>query len=160
MMDLLYALIAAKPMEISRGNEYEKLQKSLNKVFSICKLIWSDCENGHDIIKEYCNEQIRLIQLSVENKIEKINKLSDELIEFVRDYEKKCIESYSDTKNSIKEETNKIIQEANIFVNEKKAYLQQYKIDDEDIKVFNKTSEDLQTALNEKSKKLTNSIFN
>ena len=101
-------------MEISRGNEYEKLQKSLNKVFSICKLIWSDCENGHDIIKEYCQS---IIQLSVENKIEKINKLSDELIEFVRDYENKCIESYSDTKNSIKEETNKIIQEANIFLN-------------------------------------------
>ena len=33
-------------------------------------------------------------------------------------------------------------------------------IHDDEIKVFNKTSEDLQAALNEKSKKLKNSIFN
>ncbi len=31
--------------------------------------------------------KIRLIQLSAENKIEKINKLSDELIGFVKEYE-------------------------------------------------------------------------
>jgi hypothetical protein len=31
--------------------------------------------------------KIRLIQLSAENKIEKINKLSDELIAFVKEYE-------------------------------------------------------------------------
>ena len=60
----------------------------------------------------------------------------------------------------IKEDINKIIQEANTFLNEKQAYLQQLKTDDDEIKVFNKTSEDLQAALNEKSKKLKNSIFN
>jgi hypothetical protein len=158
--DKIYDLIAAEPMEISRGNEYERLQENLDKVIPITKLLCSDYENGHDIIKEYCNEQIRLIQLSTENKIEKINKLSDELIAFVREYEKKCIESYSTKNKSIKEEINKIIQDANIFVNEKQAYLQQLKTDDDEIKVFNKTSEDLQAALNEKSKKLKNSIFN
>ena len=51
------------------------------------------------------------------------------MIEFDREYEK--IESYSKKNNSIEEEMYKIIQEANIFVNEKQAYLQQYKIDDE-----------------------------
>lgn len=61
--------------------------------------------------------------------------------------------------NSLKEELNKILNEANIFINEKQAYLHKLKINDEEIKVFNKESEDLQTALNEKSKKLKNSIF-
>jgi hypothetical protein len=42
----------------------------MNKVRLISKLLWSDFENGTDNITEYFNEQIRLIQLSTENKIE------------------------------------------------------------------------------------------
>ena len=128
---------------------------------SIIQLLWSDCENGNDIIREYCNEHIRLIQLSTENKIEQINKLSDELIAFVREYERTCIESYSNkNKSVIKEDINKIINEANIFLNEKQAYLQQLITDDDEIKVFNKASEDLQINLNKKSEKLKSLIFN
>ena len=154
-------LINAEPIEISRGKEYEKLQESMNKLQSIIQLLWSDCENGNDIIREYCNEHIRLIQLSTENKIEQINKLSDELIAFVREYERTCIESYSNkNKSVIKEDINKIINEANIFLNEKQAYLQQLITDDDEIKVFNKASEDLQINLNKKSEKLKSLIFN
>ena len=95
----------------------------MNKLRSKIQLLWSDCENGNDIIREYCNEQIRLIQLSTENKIEQINKLSDELIAFVREYERTCIESYSSkNKSIINEDINKIINEANTFINEKQAY--------------------------------------
>jgi hypothetical protein len=46
-------------------------------------------------------------------------------------------------KNLVKEDANKIIQEANTFLYEKQSYLQQYQIDDEEIKVFNKKSEEL-----------------
>ena len=155
------ALITVEPMEISRGSEYERLQNNLNKVKSIAKLLWHNFENGTDVITEYCNEQIRLIQLSTENKIEEINKLNDELIAFVKEYEKTCIESYlNKNKPTIEEDINKIIHEANTFLNEKQAYLHQYQTDDEEIKPFNKSSEDLQLALNEKSKKLKSSIFN
>ncbi len=155
----IYALITTEPMEISRGDNSELLQENLNKVLSKCKIIWNDCENGTDIIREYCNEQIRQIQLSTENKIEQINKLSDELIEFVKDYERKCVESYLKKKNPMKEELNKIMSETNIFINEKQAYLHKLKINDEEIKVFNKESEELETALNEKSVKLKQLIF-
>jgi len=134
-------------------------KQNINRVLSIGKIIWYDCENGTDTIREYCKEQIRLIQLSTENKIEQMNKLSDELIAFVREYERKCVESYLKKKNSLKEELNKIISEANIFINEKQAYLHKLKINDEEIKVFNKESEELHAALNEKSKKLKSSIF-
>ena len=54
----IYELISAEPMEISRGESYERLLDNLNKVESIIKIIWHDCENGEDIIKEHCNEQI------------------------------------------------------------------------------------------------------
>ena len=154
-----YSLITSEPMEISRGENYDKLQDNLNKVKLIAESIWNDCENGPDVIREYFNEQIRLIQLSTENKIEQINKLSDELIAFLKEYEQKCIESYLNKHKTTKEDTSKIIKEVNIFINEKQAYLQQLKIDDEEIKVFNKASEDLHSALKEKSKKLKSLIF-
>lgn len=98
--------------------------------------------------------------MSTENKIEQINKLSDELIAFVKEYEKTCIESYQDKNKSIKEDINKIISDANTFLDEKQAYLNQNKIDDEEIKVFNNVSQELQSALNEKSNKLKSLIFN
>ena len=158
--EMAIKIISAEPMEISRGENYERLQNNLNKVLSIVKLFLSDYENGTDIIKEYCNEQIRRIQLSTENKIEQINKLNDELIAFVKDYERMCIESYSNKSMLIKEGLNKIIQEANTFLNEKQAYLQNLKTDDEEIKVFNKESEDLHLVLNEISKKQKSLIFN
>jgi hypothetical protein len=152
--EIVTKIITTEPTEISRGNGYEELKKNLNKIFSITNLLWHDCENGTDVIREYCNEQIRIIQLSTENKVEKINKLNDELIAFVKEYEKKCIESYLNRIISIKEDINEVIQEANIFLKEKQAYLQRYRIDDEEIKIFNKKSEKIQSALNKKSKKL------
>ena len=151
------ALITAEPMEISRGENYERLQNNLKNIKMISQLLWSDYENGVDIIKEYFNEQIRLIQLSTENKIEQIHTLSDELIAFIREYEKDCIQSYLNKHESTKVNMKKIIKETESFLNEKQAYLQQYKIDDEEIKLFNKSSEDLQLTL--KSIKLKSLIF-
>ena len=156
----IYELITAEPMEISRGREYEKLQENLNQVLSMAQVLGSDYENGTYLITEYCNEQIRLIQLSTENKIEQINKLSDELIAFVREFERNFIKYYLDKNKLLKEDINKTINEANTFINEKQAYLQQLITDDDEIKVFNKASEDLQINLNKKSEKLKSLIFN
>jgi hypothetical protein len=88
------ALITTEPVEISRSNEYGKLKENLNKLELIVKQIQNNYEHDSDLIIEHCNEQIRLIQLLTENKIEQINKLNDELIAFVREYERTCIESY------------------------------------------------------------------
>ena len=96
-------------MELSKGNEYQQLKDNLNKILSITKLIWHDCVNGTDIFREYFNEQIRLIQLSTQNKIEQINKLNDELISYIKGYERSCIESFSKKNKSIKEDLNQII---------------------------------------------------
>jgi hypothetical protein len=156
----IYELLTAEPMEISRGKEYEKLQENLNKLQSIAQTLGSDYETGTYLITEYCNEQIRLIQLSTENKIEQINKLSDQLIAFVKEFERNFIEYYLDKNKLLKEEIFKIINETNTFINEKQAYLQQLITDDDEIKVFNKASNELQIALNKKSEKLKSLIFN
>jgi hypothetical protein len=65
-----YDLIKCEPIEISRGYEYERLQENLKKVETKANLLSFESENGIDIIKEHCNELVRFIQLSTENKIE------------------------------------------------------------------------------------------
>ncbi len=156
----IYELIITKPIEISRGESYDQLYLNLNKLESLFKMLKNGCENGIDKIKEHCDEQIRLIQLSTENRIEQINKLNDELIEIVREYERKCIESFLDRNEQIQQSLDQLIGDAATFVKEKQEYLNQFKIDDEELKSFNKQSEVLQDSLNKKSIKLNIMIFN
>ena len=53
-------------MEISHGENYDKLYFNLNKLEFLLEILKNGCENG----KEHCAEQIRLIQLSIEKRIE------------------------------------------------------------------------------------------
>jgi hypothetical protein len=149
-------LITAELVVISRGKEYEKLEKNLNNLLSKTQSLWSDGENSTKIITENCNEQIRLIQLSATNKIEQINKLSGELITHVIEDKKIYTESFL----LIKEDINKLINEANLFINEKQAYLQQYKLDDDETNLFNNACQDLEVALKKKSEKFKSFLFN
>jgi len=157
--DKINALIKSELIEISRGKEYEELKINLEKINSLEKLLLIDLDNGIEIIQEHCMEQIRLIQLSTENKIEQINKLNNELIGVIKKYEKKCIQSFLNRNDSIKIAMNKIISETDIFLKEKQAYLQQYKIDDDEMKKFNKKSEELKSALTKERIKLNDLIF-
>jgi len=156
----IYDIITAESMEISRGENYDKLQSNLNKLETLFKLLKDGCENGIDRIKEYCDEQIRQIQLSTENRIEQINKLNDELIEIIRDYERKCVQYFLNKNEKIKQSLDKLIGETANFLKEKQKYLQKFKIDEEEIKTFNKQSEVLQESLNKESFKLNSLIFN
>jgi hypothetical protein len=120
--EIVTKIITTETMKISRGNECENLKKNLKKILSTTNLLRHDCENDTiitDIFREYFNEQKKLIQLSTENKIEQINKFNDELIAFVKEYERSCIESYSiKNKPLIKEHINKTIQDAHTFFKE------------------------------------------
>ena len=123
-------------------------------------MLKNGCENGIEKIKEHCDEQIRLIQLSTENRIEQINKLNDELIEIIRDFERKCIQSFLNRSDQIKQSLDKLIGDAAYFVKEKKEYLNEFKIDDEEIKAFNKQTLVLQESLNKESIKINSLVFN
>ena len=153
-------LIQAEPMEISLGKEYDDLKLNLRKLEILTESFKFDNETLIGKIKEHCMEQIRLIQLSTENKIEQINKLNDELIQKVTDYETKCIESLLKKNESvITEQMTKLIDESNLLLKEAEVYLEQLKINDEEMKQFNKKSEEMQLKLNKKSIKLNSLVF-
>ncbi len=152
--------IRAEPIKTSFGKEYERLQSNLDKIDSLARSLSFESDNGIEIIKEHCMEQIRLVNLCTENKIEQINNLNKELIQIIRNYEIKCIQSFLNKNDSIIEAMNKLIYEANIFTNEKQEYLNQYKINDEEIKIFNKLADDLKLTLWEEKKKIKILLFN
>ena len=57
----------------------------------LSKKLKFDLENGIDNIKEYCIEQKRLVQLSVENKMKELNDLNEEFVKEIDENEGDCI---------------------------------------------------------------------
>jgi len=161
--DRIYALITAEPMRISFGKEYDALKSNLNKIESLIKsLELTNTDKLIDIIKEHCMEQINLIQLSTEKKIEQLNKLNEQFIGIVKHYETKCVQSVlfqNKNESVIRVQMNKLVEEANLFLIEKQAYLDELKINEDEMKQFNFKSEDLQSRLNKESAKLNHLIF-
>ncbi len=52
----VYDLIAAEPMKITRGKEYDQLEENIYRLEQLAKTLFSDCENGN----ERSNNQIEL----------------------------------------------------------------------------------------------------
>ena len=88
-------------MEISLGKEYDDLKLNLTKLEILTESFKFDNETLIGKIKDHFMKQIQLLQLSTENKIEQLNKLNDELIQKVKDYEAKCIDSLLKKNESI-----------------------------------------------------------
>jgi len=70
----IYDLLTSEQMEISRGKEHDQLEINLSNLYSLARFLKFESENGTDVIKEHCIEQLRRIQLATENKIEQIFK--------------------------------------------------------------------------------------
>jgi hypothetical protein len=143
----IYDLLTSEHMEISRGKEHERLEINICNLYSLARSLKSDCENGTDEIKVHCEKQLKRIQLSTEKKLDQIHNSNEKLVDQVKQYEKKCLQINSNKSESIKEKINKIIDQTKVFLIEKQAYLTQYKTNDEEIKKFNKTSEEFQAIL-------------
>lgn len=127
--------------------QFKKTKIDLN--FDLC--------TGTDKIKEHCNEQRRLVQLSTENKMQELNKINECLLAEIDEFEMKCNQSYSAKDD--KEKIDRILNEANTFLNEKKEYLKQIQLNKEEIACFNKLAENLQLDLNKERKSLMRKIF-
>jgi hypothetical protein len=118
--EMAFKIITTEPMDISRGENYDKLELNVDKIESLARKLKSDFENSIDKIKEHCLEQMRLVQLSTENAIEKLHNLNKELIDMIAEYEKKYIEFFLVKKDSISKNLDTLIEEVNMFSSQKK----------------------------------------
>ncbi len=157
--EMAIKIIDAEPIEITNSLELDQFQLNLRKLDSLAKSIILDTDFGVNLIQEHFTEQIRLVQLSTENKIDKINNLNDKLIEAFRNYEKKCIESFLSRNESINMKKNTVLREVDCFLKDKQVYLNQNNINDEELKILNKESENMQSLLNEEKLKFKSLVF-
>jgi hypothetical protein len=157
--ELALDLLTSKAKEMWRGKRYEQLKINIQKIEALTRELKCDFENGSDKIKEHCNEQRSLVQLATENTIEELNKINEELITQIDNFEIECIKCYSVIDNSFKEKLNRLIDEAKSFLNEKQEYLKQIQLDEDELKTFNNLSANLQIDLNKELKDLKSKIF-
>jgi hypothetical protein len=116
-------------------------------------------EYSNDKIKEHCNEQRGLVNMAIENKIQELNKINEETMAKIDEFEMMCKKSFSGIDISFKKKLDQVINEANTFLNEKKAYLKQIQLNEEVLTNFNKQAEHLQGELNKELNILKSKIF-
>ncbi len=147
--ELAYHLVTSKPTQIWRGKKYEKLKINLIKIESLINELKLNFENGADQVKEYCQEQRRLVQLATEKKIQELQTINEKLIKEIDEFETESIDTLLNGNETFQIKSDQIIDEANKFLKEKEEYLKKSNINDDEIKEFNKLSEDLHLKLNE-----------
>ena len=100
-------------------------------------------------------------KLFIESIYQEFNDVIDDEMDLDSDEETDEEEdSFLNRSDEIKQTLDKLIGDISIFVKEKQEYLNQFKIDEEETKAFNKQSEVLQESLNKESIKLNSFIFN
>ena len=157
--ELAHQLITSNAKEIWRGKRYEQLKINLQKIATLSHDLNINFDNGFDKIKEHCNEQRRLVNMAIENKIQELNKINEETMAKIDEFEMMCKKSFSGIDISFKEKLDQVINEANTFLNEKKEYLKQIQLNEEVITNFNKQAEHLQGELNKELNILKSKIF-
>ncbi len=157
---IVLSLISAQPKKVSRGKQYERLRINIQSIEKLMNDLKSNGENGVDIIKIRCSEQKRVIQLSIEKKIEELHELNEKLQEKMDDFEKEYIENFLENVDSIVERNNLRISEAKDFLDNNIEYLKEYQVDDDNIENTNKMAENLILKLERENGFNIAAIFN
>ena len=97
--EILLSLMQEKPKEVFRSEQVESLKQNLTIAKEKLDSFTFDLNNSEFKIKEHCLELRRLVQLSTEKKISEINRLNQDLIDQIDDYETKCLKSKKQTNN-------------------------------------------------------------
>lgn len=132
--DLAARLVSLQPVDVCRDVESDSLKTNLLDLETSVKNLIFEINNGEHLIKEHCNEQRRLIQLSTEQRIQNIYTASDILIQRVNDYESECMHTYS-TAKECKQRIVHSIKQSEELIEKQKAYLGQLCISEQEIKV-------------------------
>ena len=73
---LAVEMLSLESIDVSRGNEFDSLQSSIDDLSNKRKVLNHLLENGDDFIKENCIELRNQVQLVTEEAIQQINKVN------------------------------------------------------------------------------------
>ena len=96
-----------------------KLKSNLNELEILVNGALNEMNNKEEHIKEHYDELRRLVQLSTELKIEKINLIKTKFIKKVNDYQLETLEKLKANK-SFQQEINEIAKKATNFISQTK----------------------------------------
>ena len=165
----MYDLITAKQAEIPTTELYHQFELNLNNTKSLVERFDNFDTIAINTLNDHCLEEKRKVQLETEikkqniqednEKLEQINKLTEELIDVIDMYEQKCINDFFSKTESIKLAFNELLNEVNTFLNDKQEYLNRNNTNDNEMNIFNSQLIEYQTKLNRKLNELNNIIF-
>lgn len=159
----LIDIISIKPFEISRGDLANRLKSTVNSIRNRLRKLELALNNGADVIHEYCSELRRLSQLAAETNIQEIQKINDDIIKQIDEFEVDRVKRFNLNRDAKLSHVAKLVNELVKFENESKLareYLNQPDLNDNTtLKYLNRTS-DLESALILKEREVERLVFN
>jgi len=157
--NLAFKLIAIQPIEIYGSEESKLFKMNLTDLENSTKKLTFEIQNGEYLIKEHCNEQRRLIQLSVEQRIQHIYSVSDGLLERINNYEQECIKRY-ESSNQFKQNINEFVKQIDKFIEQQNIYLNQLQTNDQEIMNLNKKIKEIKIEVEKENLNVQQVLFN
>jgi hypothetical protein len=170
--------LATQSMELpQQSEEHVKLESNLKEMKLLVNNLNNFDSQSIQELNEHCQEQKRLVESATELKIknlenkskkrkyndetnnqeeniDQMNTLSKELIEIIDNYNLTCVKEFSNKINTIKASFSQLAVEVNTFLDNKQP------INEDEIKIFNLESIQLQSKLHKELNKTKDLIFN
>ncbi len=153
---IIQSMLLLKPIEILRTKSVNSLKTTLKNLQNKLDRLKSDLNNGKDRIQEYCIDLRTELYLCTELLIERINKLSDELLKEINDYEKECISNFE---NKDKKEFVEMIQKVEEFYSKWNNDVNRFEICDQTFNDANQNGLKIMTQIEDEISKLDDFIF-
>lgn len=123
--------MSLQPAEVYRGQAAELLKETLINLSKKFNSLLTISSTGIDELKEYYVSLRNEIHLATRESIQQLNEHNDEFIREINRCEKDTTESFESNDKTKKEDLDKIVQELSTFHLEWTRYLDQPKLDDD-----------------------------
>jgi hypothetical protein len=131
-------MLKIEPTKVSRGEVFDKLEKSLENIQNKCNYIHRFIDNRNDLVKKKCMNLRSDVQLKTEQVIFQINEISTKIIVEIDKYEQEMSNFNSFNTQSLKV-FNQLAKDLESFYDLNTKYLKRNIIDD---KIMNKSNEE------------------
>lgn len=159
----IMSLLEEKPISVSRGKSYEKLNNTLKSIDDYYNQLFNGLTHPSDQIIEYCTQLENEIQLSKEQHLIEIEQYHEQLSSQIKQYKQDClnnIKSKTSEQKALLESFKPILTDLQRFYEEWNVYLNQPIIEEIEVEQANLDGLKLISKANENISKLDIVLFN
>jgi hypothetical protein len=155
-------LIKKKAEEIDRYKNFDDLKAELSEIKTKCDefKMKIETDRGIDQIQEQCVKLKNQVHLRTDVLIEQVNQINESMIAEINEYEKDCIQSFSDKIGEFRKDCDVLVTELDDFYDIKSKYVTQFKIDEKVVKESLADTFALKRKLSNECNKLEKIKFN